>query len=101
MAPVVEFGDLPHADLVVDRTYRGGRAGNTGDDPINRLVPVGNQGGFRFRGSVGQRTVRLVVLYTSGEDLDWPDELDPSTGDFTYYGDNKKPGKGLSMPSEY
>lgn len=95
MAPVVEFGDLPHADLVVDRMYRGGRAGNTGDDPINRLVPVGNQGGFRFRGSVLQRTVRLVVLYTSGEDLDWPDELDPSTGDFTYYGDNKKPGKGL------
>lgn len=95
MPPETEFGDLPEADLVVDKTYRGGRAGNTGDDPINRIVPVGNQGGFRFKGSVLQRTVRVVVLYTSGEDLDWPDELDPSTGDFTYYGDNKKPGKGL------
>lgn len=99
MSGAVDFVDLDTADLVVDRIYRGGTIGHAGDDPINRLVPVGNQGGFRFLGSVRRGTVKIVVLYTSGEDLDWPDELDPATGDFTYYGDNKRPGKGLHETS--
>jgi hypothetical protein len=43
----VEFTQLASADLVVDRIYRGGTAGNAGDDPLARLLPVGNQGGFR------------------------------------------------------
>lgn len=90
-----QFSDLDRADLVVDRIYRGGDAGNVADDPLSKLVPVGNQGGFRFKGSPLRGTVRLVVLYTSGEDVDWPDELDAASGDFTYYGDNKRPGKGL------
>ena len=54
-------------------------------------MPVGNQGGFRFKGSVLDKTVRLAVLYTSGEEIDWPDHIEPTTGDFTYYGDNRKP----------
>lgn len=91
----VHFDQLAGADLVVDRVYKGGSAKNAADDPISRLVSVGNQGGFRYRGSVASATVRLVVLYTSGVDPDWPDELDPATGDFTYYGDNKQPGRGL------
>jgi hypothetical protein len=28
----------------------------------------------------------LVVLYTSGTEADWPDELDLTTGSFTYSG---------------
>ena len=44
---VVEFDQLPGADLVLDRIYRGGTAGNSSDDPLSRLLPgVGNQGGF-------------------------------------------------------
>ena len=43
----VEFTQLASADLVVDRIYRGGTTGNAGDDPLARLLPVGNQGGFR------------------------------------------------------
>jgi len=35
------------------------------------------------------------VLYTSGQDKDWPDLLDHSTGQFVYYGDNKTPGHEL------
>ena len=38
---------------------------------------------------------RFVVLFTSGEDKDWPDHLDLNTGRFLYYGDNKKPGHEL------
>ncbi|MEU4360499.1 restriction endonuclease [Promicromonospora sp. NPDC023987] len=95
MPESVFFADLETADLVLDRIYEGGSKGNVGDDPIGRLLPVGNQGGFRFQGSVDKQDVRLVVLYTSGEETDWPDHFDPTTGDFTYYGDNRKPGRGL------
>lgn len=91
----VPFENLPTADLVVDRIYQGGSSGHAGDDPLGKLVPVGNQGGFRFNGSVQRGTVRLVVLYTSGTEIDWPDQLDPTTGDFIYYGDNRRPGHEL------
>ncbi len=89
----VPFGQLAAADLVLDRVYSGGTHGHAGDDAIGKLLPVGNQGGFRFAGSVVKETVRLVVLYTSRAEVDWPDQIDPTTGDFTYYGDNRKPGR--------
>lgn len=91
----VPYADLARADLVLDRRYTGGTRGNAGDDALGKLLPVGNQGGFRFAGSVAKRSVRLVVLYTSGAEIDWPDHIDPTTGDFTYYGDNRKPGRDL------
>jgi hypothetical protein len=37
----------------------------------------------------------MVVLTTTMNDPDWPDALDPETGTFTYFGDNKEPGCGL------
>jgi hypothetical protein len=92
----VEFHHLADADLIVDRIYKGGSAGNTGDDPLSRLLPgVGNQGGFRMHGRPVRDTVKLVVLYTSGAEPDWPDALDPYTGTFTYFGDNRSPGRDL------
>jgi Restriction endonuclease AspBHI N-terminal/Restriction endonuclease len=94
-AQVVEFDQLPVADLVVDRVYRGGAAGHAGDDPLSRLLPVGNQGGFRTHGRPVPDAVKLVVLYTSGAEPDWPDTLDPYTGAFTYFGDNRSPGRDL------
>jgi len=81
--------------LLLERVYRGGTAGNTGDDPLARLLPVGNQGGFRTYGRVAKNAVRLAVLYTSGAEPDWPDALDVHTGAFTYYGDNRSPGREL------
>lgn len=95
MVDRIPFDHLATADLHVDRVYEGGKARNVSDDPLQRLLPVGNQGGFRPKGSVKRDDVRLVVLYTSGEDPDWPDSIDPFTGTFTYFGDNKKPGKDL------
>ena len=80
---------------MVDATYEGGRAGHAGDDPLGRLLPVGNQGGFRYSGSLWRGRTKLVVLYTSGADPDWPDTLDRETGHFTYFGDNKTPGREL------
>lgn len=93
MLEPVPFDDLFGADLVVDRVYEGGRRGNAGDDPLARLLPVGNQGGFRFKKLHGRPAI--LVLYSSGVDPDWPDFLDPVTGDFTYFGDNKSPGSEL------
>ena len=56
---------------------------------------MGNQGGFRPAGSTTKDTVKLVALYTTGAEPDWPDVLDPFTGAFTYYGDNRSPGRAL------
>lgn len=91
----VEFDNLAGADLFVDRTYRGGSAGGTRDDPLSKLLPVGNQGGFRSAGSPTRDSVKLAVLYTTGSEPDWPDTLEPFTGIFTYYGDNRSPGRAL------
>lgn len=93
--PPIAFEGLGRADLQVDRLYRGGSAGHRGDDPLSKLLPVGNAGGFRFVGSPTKGTVRAAVLYTSTSDPDWPDRLDPTSGTFTYYGDNKSPGRAL------
>lgn len=92
---IVPFAAVGSSDLIVDRVYAGGRAGNRGDDPVSKVMPVGNSGGFRFVGSPTKKTLRALVLYTSLADADWPDHLDVGTGTFTYYGDNKKPGRDL------
>jgi hypothetical protein len=92
---VVPFESLSQADLVVDAIYQGGRSGHVGDDPIGSLLPVGNQGGFRYAGSPRVGQAKLVVLYTSGTDPDWPDTLDRQTGTFVYFGDNKTAGRDL------
>jgi hypothetical protein len=50
-------------------------------------------GGFRPHGRGDHK--KWVVLFSTGDDRDWPDSLDLSTGQFIYYGDNKKPGHEL------
>ena len=81
-------------DLVIDRVYEGGRKGHAGDDPISKLVGVSNQGGFRPLVATGG-SLKLLVLFSSFADADWPDHVDLQTGRLTYFGDNKKPGHGL------
>lgn len=95
----VPFDQLEGTDLHVDTTYEGGRSGNAGDDPLPRLLGVSNQGGFRILGS--REEPRLVVITTSMSDPEWPDNLDPESGTFTYYGDNKKPGRELHDTPRY
>ena len=90
----ISFDQLTTSSLVVDAVYEGGSNGNAGDDPISKLLKgTGNQGGFRVAGSFG--SWKWIVLYTSGEDSDWPDSLDMLTGEFVYYGDNKTAGHEL------
>ena len=87
------FEKLHTADLHVDAVYRGRRSANAGDDPLNRLLGVSLMGGFRYLGTLDD--LKLVVLTTSLNDPDWPDVVDRESGTFTYYGDNKKPGRAL------
>lgn len=90
----IAFKDLSSSNLVVDAVYDGGSLGNAADDPISKLLEgTGNQGGFRHVGKFG--TWKWIVLYTSGEDSDWPDTVDNLTGQFVYYGDNKTAGHEL------
>jgi len=89
----VSFHELGMADLHVDAVYESGRSGNAGDDPFPRLLRVSNMGGFRYRGALA--ALEMVVLTSSMADANWPDELDRETGIFTYYGDNKQPGRAL------
>jgi hypothetical protein len=90
----VPFSDLSSSDLIVDQYYQGGFRGNAGDDPISKLLPCGNMGGFRIVKNTDGRNA-FAVLYSSENQPEWPDYIEPETGLFTYYGDNRKPGSLL------
>ncbi len=94
-AKKINFSELPNSDLFVDALYTGGNKGNVSDDPISKLMHVGNQGGFRYSGSLLNNNIKLVVLYSSLDELDWPDTLDIESGILYYYGDNRSPGYEL------
>ncbi|MFJ4650454.1 hypothetical protein ACIP5Y_04165 [Nocardia sp. NPDC088792] len=91
----VLFEDLVATDLHIDRLYSGRSAAGRSRDPISRLLGLGVQGGIRVKGSPIRNSVRLVALYSTGRDPDWPDCLDVQTGILTYFGDNKRPGAEL------
>lgn len=91
---IFTFSQLAHTDLFVDAVYESSHDGQIAGEALNTLLPgVGNQGGFRPAGRGEDK--RLVVLFTTGEDKDWPDTLDLNTGQFVYFGDNKTPGHDL------
>lgn len=86
--------DLSSVDLIVDAVYKGYKTDKGGiADPLVKLVGVSRQGGFRYRGTRERPT--LLVLTSNLAEPDWPDELDETTGRFTYYGDNRHPGRQL------
>jgi hypothetical protein len=87
------FSTLPKADLI-DALYEGDPEGKTvAGEPLAPLMGAGNQGGFRFTGSI--ESPNLVVLYTTLDEPNWPDSLDLESGLFVYFGDNRKPGFDL------
>lgn len=93
--------DLENSDLIIDEIYGGSRNGNASDDPLPKLVGVDNQAGFRHLGPRPKtETLKLIVLKTSLKEADWPDNLDPETGIFTYYGDRRSPGELHDTPRQ-
>ena len=98
----IKFEDLEHADLIIDAIYKGGTSGNVGDDPLSKLFPkLGNMSGFRkVKRKDNPSKFSYVVLYTSMNELEWPDYLDEETGVFRYYGDNRKPGRPITQTKQ-
>jgi hypothetical protein len=92
MPRIVPYLSVPKSDLVVDAVYEGFR-GDLKYEPLKCIFGVQNMGGFRFRGSGHDK--RFLVLYSTGEEGDWPDVIDHNTGQFIYYGDNRSPGSEL------
>lgn len=86
--------DRASVHLYIDAIYKANpNVSNLGAEVLSKLLSVGNQGGFRYKGSTD--CPKLIALFTSGEDIYWRDELDISLGLFLYYGDQKTPGKDL------
>jgi hypothetical protein len=92
----IGFDKLQGADLVVDAVYESNRdapAGALAGEPLNRLMKVGNLGGFRPRS--GNSGILFSVITSTGSEAAWPDSLDPYSGVYTYYGDNRSPGQEM------
>lgn len=90
----VDVNERSNYFLFVEAVYKADpQKKNHSGDVLPKLLGVNNSGGIRFRGNVSHP--KLVVLYTSGEDPYWVDELDNDLGAFVYYGDNKKSGAEL------
>lgn len=98
---VIPFEQLKSSDLIIDCVYQSGKDDHLGSEVISRLVPFcQNTGGFRWvkrRDPEGKLKglPAYVVLYTSMEELAWPDYLDVESGVFHYYGDNREAGCNL------
>lgn len=91
---IIPFEMLPDSDLIIDAVYEGGNRGNAGDDPLSKLMKVGNSGGFRAARD-SEKNIAYINIYTSGEDVNWPDYINKELGVVRYYGDNKKAGNSL------
>lgn len=93
----VSFDRLSTAELIVDTIYKGGNVSGKGAEVLSKLMPgCSNSGGFRkVMRKDGTGLPAYVVLYTSMQELAWPDYLDEETGIFRYYGDNRNPGRTI------
>lgn len=93
----VSFEDLNNANLIVDTIYKGGKVSGKASEVLSKLMPgCSNSGGFRkVMRKDGSGLPAFVVLYTSMQELAWPDYLDEETGIFRYYGDNRSPGRAI------
>jgi hypothetical protein len=91
----VAFDSLIKCDFVVDATYEsdGDPKSSIAGEPLHHMLPVGTMGGFRK--SVKSGKLVGLVLTTSGSEPEWPDFLDTANGTFTYFGDNRHPGRDL------
>ena len=97
----IPFSALPVDNLALDCVYESGPTSQQDSEVLSKLLPkCPNAGGFRWalrRDASGKKVdiPAYIVLYTSMEELAWPDYLDVESGVFHYYGDNRTAGKAL------
>lgn len=94
----IPFSQLDQSDLIVEAIYKGGLGSSAEFEPLHHLFPkCGVSGGFRkVNRQDGSGKPAYVILYTTMNELEWPDYLDPETGVFRYYGDNRQPGREIT-----
>ena len=99
----IPFNKLGEANLYVDAVYEGGPSSDLSSEALSKIAHVGNTGGFRKCRKVicGKKIndVAYVCIYTTGEELEWRDELDRTLGKFIYWGDNRRPGNPIDKTS--
>ena len=96
----IPFSEIEAANLIVDAVYEGGTTKDLGSEVLSKVMHVGNSGGFRKCMKLdenGEKTkeVAYVCIYTTGEEIEWRDEVDRTLGRFTYWGDNRKAGNPM------
>lgn len=89
----IPYADVRNYPLIVDAIYKGVE-GRVQSDPLSHMMYCANRGGFRAVGTK-DRGYKYIILYSSLEDIDWPDSIDSFNGIVTYYGDNKRAGSEL------
>jgi hypothetical protein len=97
----INYDRLSDSDLVIDAVYESDRqvsGGSIGGEPLNKLMSVGNLGGFRLRN--GKNGNLFAVITSTGAEAEWPDSLDPHTGIYTYFGDNRTPGAEMHQTKQ-
>lgn len=92
--------------LRVDASYRDLANWTHPDDVFNRFFRfsdgrgIVNAAGFRPKslkaGSTAITDCGFCLLITTLREPEWPDALDPDSGVFTYYGDNREAGKAIA-----
>jgi hypothetical protein len=91
---MVKFADLSSSDLIVNELYESGTSKTLADEPISKIgrpeLGFGNMGGFRVANPSGSAMPNIVALFSTGEEVEWPDEIDWQAGRFTYWGDNRE-----------
>lgn len=97
----IPFEELAATDFYVDAVYKGDIINNLQSEVLSKLLSVGNAGGFRKRmiKASGKNTnsEAYVCVYTTGEELEWRDEIDRTLGRFTYWGDNRSAGNPIEQ----
>lgn len=92
--------------LRIDKRYKNTNNWKNPSDEFNKFFRfddnkgITNVPGFRpkSRSDINDTDITkcaFCILVTTFSEHDWPDELNPQTGIFTYYGDNKEPGASL------
>lgn len=100
---IIPYSQIENADLLVDAVYEAGKEKDLRGEVLSKLMHIGNVGGFRKCKKVinGKKVneVGYVCIFSTGEELEWCDEIDRTLGRFTYWGDNRKAGNPIDKTS--
>lgn len=84
---IFEFTELAEAPLVPNAIYKGGQNKTVADDPITKLLGVGNAGGIRTKKSENGDIAYIVIISNSTNKNQYPNDFEEDTNLLTYYGD--------------